>query len=61
MLIVFIKTIAIKKIVNRFLKVQNECVVFKNDSFFPKTKRSFLKTIEKRKKTDRLTIVLKND
>jgi len=25
----------------RFLKVQNELVVFKNDRFFPKTKRSF--------------------
>ena len=37
-----------KTIVIRFLKVQNEWVVFKNDRFFPKTKRSFLKTIEKR-------------
>ena len=36
----------------RFLKVQNEWVVFKNDRFFPKTKRSFLKTIEKRIKND---------
>ena len=32
----------------RFVKVQNEWVVFKNDHFFPKTKRSFLKMIEKR-------------
>ena len=41
-----------KTIVIPFLKVQNEWVVFKNDSFFPKTKRSFLKTIEKRNKDD---------
>ena len=34
-------------IVIRFLKVLNELVVFKNDRFFPKMKRSFLKTIEK--------------
>ena len=39
-----------KTIVIRFLKVQNEWVVFKNDRFFPKTKPSFLKTIEKRNK-----------
>ena len=39
-----------KKIVIRFLKFQNEWVVFKNDRFFPKTKRSFLKTIKKRNK-----------
>ena len=32
---------------------------FKNDRFFPKTKQSFLKTIEKRNKKDRSTIVLK--
>ena len=37
-------------IVIRFLKVQNEWIVFKNVNFFPKTKRSFLKTIEKRSK-----------
>ena len=41
----------------RFLKVQNEWVIFKNYSFFPKTKLSFQKTIEKRKKT----IVFKNN
>jgi len=39
-----------KTIVICFLKVQNEWVVLKNDSFFPKKKRSFLKTIEKRNK-----------
>ena len=43
-----------KTIVIRFLKVQN-------DRFFLKTKQSFLKTIEKRIKNYRLTIVFKND
>ena len=42
-----------KTIVIRFLKVQNEWVVFKNDRFFPKTKQSFLKTIEKTIVNDR--------
>ena len=37
-------------IIIRFLKVQNEWVVFKNESFFPKTKQTFLKTILKRNK-----------
>ena len=49
-----------KAIVIRFLKVQNEWVVFKND-LFPKTKRSFLKTIENETKNDRLTIFFKNN
>ena len=39
-----------KTIVIRFLKVQNEWVAFKKRSFIPKTKRLFLKTIEKRSK-----------
>ena len=46
----FKKRLFSKTIVIRFLKVQNEWVVFKNDRFFPKTKPSFLKTIEKRNK-----------
>ena len=51
----FQKTMAI-----RFLKVQNEWVVVKNDRFFSKTKQSFLKTKQKRSFNDRLTIVYKN-
>ena len=46
----FLKTIVSKTIVIRFLKVHNEWVVFKKRDFFPKTKRSFLKTFEKRNK-----------
>ena len=42
--------IYLSMIVIHFLKVQNERVVLKNDPFFLKTKRSFLKTIEKQKK-----------
>ena len=49
--------ILIKTIVIRFLKDQNEWVVFKVFSIFQKTKRSFLKT----KKNDRLTFVYKNN
>ena len=45
-----IKTIVFKTVVIRFLKVQNEWVVFKNDCFYPKTKRSLLKTIGTRNK-----------
>ena len=41
------KGVGTKTIVIRFLKVQNEWVVFEIDSFFQKTKRSLLKTIEK--------------
>ena len=47
-----------KMIIIWLIIIQNEWVVFKNDRFFPKTKQSFLKTIEKQKK-DCLTIVLK--
>ena len=39
--------VLIKTIVIRFLKVQINWVVFKNDRFFLKTKRSFLKTKQK--------------
>ena len=49
----FLKKPSYKKtsqIIIRFLKVQNEWVVFKNDRLFPKTRRSFLKKIEKRNK-----------
>ena len=48
--------IVFKKIVNRFLKVHNEWVVFKNDRFLLKTKR-----LKNETKNDRLKIVLKNN
>jgi len=48
--IVFKKRLFSKTIAKRFLKVQNEWVVFKNDRYFPKKKRSFFKTIKKRNK-----------
>ena len=45
--IVFIKRSFPKSIVIHFLKVQNEWVILKNDHFYHKTIRLFLKSIEK--------------
>ena len=53
--IVFIKTIVI-----RFLKVQNEWVVLKNDRFQKRNDR-YWKGLKNETKNDRLTIVFKND